>query len=201
LNILETYPDVGMVSGIPVRDASERARSALMKLVENEPSDLHVSHDHQLPDVWEADWAISAGRDPAAHLEKIRNQEEWILTYKDVDAYGSASHFQFLAPKHVIQEALPDEWQGNLMGSMLELDQSVDALGYLRLSTMKRYTRHLGNVLNDDILADAEKLGIIIDRKVFSNKPKKHWLLKVPGGGRVLRAIYDRLFLILHQIA
>jgi glycosyltransferase involved in cell wall biosynthesis len=199
MNILETFPEVGMVSGIPVRDASERARSALMNFVKNKPSELNVSHTHQLPEVWEADWAVSVGRDPKTHLEKIRNQEEWILTYKDVDAYGSASHFQFLAPKHVIQEALPDEWQGNLMGSMLELDETVDTLGYLRLSTMKRYTRHLGNVLNDEILADAESLGITVDGMGSSKKPKKHWLLKIPGSGRVLRAIYDRLFLMLHQ--
>lgn len=199
LEILETYPDVGMVSGIPVRDASGRARSSLMDFIEAQPPGLMVSHAHQLPEAWEADWAVSAGRDPAAHLEAIRDQKEWILTYQGADAYGSASHFQFVAPKQVIQRALPDEWRGNLMGSMLELDESVDALGFLRLSTMERYTRHLGNVLNADIVAEARLLKVPVDAQVFPHRAKKHWLLKIPGIGRLLRAVYDRFFLILHQ--
>jgi len=58
---------------------------------------------------------------------------------------GAANHFQFVAPKQVILQALPGKWTGKLMGSMIELDEAIDNLGYLRLSTAKRYTRHLGN--------------------------------------------------------
>ena len=46
------------------------------------------------------------------------------------------------------------------MGKMRELDEAVDQLGYLRLSTPQPVTRLLGNVLSAENAAEAAALGL-----------------------------------------
>lgn len=200
LEILDAYPDVGMVSGVPVRDASKRARKSLDKFLEANSSGLRIIEDHQFPDDWEVEWAKSTGRDPEVHLQQIKDRQETILELNGVKAFGSASHFQFVSPKHVLLEALPAEWSGKLMGNMIEFDEAVDAAGFLRLSTTDRYVQHIGNLLSDNVADTAADMGI--ESGVIRNKGtvKKHWLLYIPGSGRILRWIYNRLFRILHRV-
>ena len=95
------------------------------------------------------------------------------------------------------------------MGSMVELDEAIDNLGYLRLSTVKRYTRHLGNVLSSDVIDEAREMGFLINNAETQNnaiqgssrkrRRKRHWLLHMPGGRRILSAIYDRIYKILYS--
>jgi len=200
IEILETYPRVGMVSGIPVRDESDRSRKSLLKWIDEGETGLHINTDRRIPDRWEMDWAESVGRDPAVHMQKIQGQKDLILTFKGVDVFGSASHFQFVTPKDVIVKALPDIWGGNLMGEMMELDQAIDALGCLRLSTVDRYTQHLGNIITPYMVNEAHELGLHIERKIQIRRKRKHWLLHIPGGGKILSRIYNYLFRILNNI-
>ncbi|MCJ7534104.1 MAG: glycosyltransferase family A protein [Anaerolineales bacterium] len=199
LEILENFPQVGMVSGVPIRDASDRSRKSLLKWIEDGEPGLQLDTEYSIPDKWEMDWAESVGRDPAVHMQKIQDQKDLILTFKGVDAFGSASHFQFVTPKDVIVKALPDIWGGNLMGEMMELDQAIDALGYLRLSTVDRYTQHLGNILTPNMVNEAHELGLQFERKIQIRRKRKHWLLHIPGGGKILSRIYNHLFRILNN--
>jgi len=200
LEILETYPQVGMVSGVPIRDASDRSRKSLLKWIDDGDPDLYIDTERMVTDKWEMDWAESVGRDPVIHIQKIQNNKDLILTFKGVDAFGSASHFQFVTPKDVIVKALPEIWGGNLMGEMMELDQAIDALGYLRLSTVDRYTQHIGNVLTPSMVNEAHELGLHIERKTQKKRKRQHWLLNIPGGRKILSGIYNYLFRILNNI-
>ncbi len=97
------------------------------------------------------------------------------------------------------------------MGSMVELDEAVDNLGYLRLSTASRYTRHLGNTLSGEVIREAQSLGLLSKGKVGmsgvhakpdvgrDNARKRHWLLRIPGGRRILTRVYNRIFDILYR--
>jgi hypothetical protein len=131
----------------------------------------------------------------------MQAQTELVLCRRDVEAIGAANHFQFVAPKHVILNALPRAWSGRLMGQMVELDEAVDAAGYLRLSTVERYTRHIGNVVSPELLEEARKMelptklvtGIKVTRQ-------RHWLVRIPGLRRLLLALYDRMFDLLYEI-
>jgi len=200
LEILETYPQVGMVSGVPIRDASDRSRKSLLKWIEDGEPNLSIDTERMVTDKWEMDWAESVGRDPVVHMQKIQNNKDLILTFKGVDAFGSASHFQFVTPKDVIVKALPEIWGGNLMGEMMELDQAIDALGYLRLSTLDRYTQHIGNVITPSLANEAQELGLHIERRTQKKRKRQHWLLHIPGGGKILSRIYNYLFRILNNI-
>ena len=198
LALLDRIPNAGMVSGAPVRFAGTYAVSSLEKLIASGPAGMVVSRERFIPDEWEIDWAQSTGRDPEEHLRAMKDWREIVLRCGDLTAVGSANHFQFVARKEVILTALPQEWTGQLMGAMVEMDEAIDGQGYLRLSTAQRYTRHLGNVLSPVVVEEAKSLGIPIDGSGVSRQPRAHWLVRIPGSRRVLRAIYDRLFRVLH---
>jgi glycosyltransferase involved in cell wall biosynthesis len=201
LRILEAYPNAGMVSGVPVRNASCYATQTHQRLLAQCDDEVQITRQRRIPDEWEIDWALSTGRDPQEHLIAMQAQTELVLCRKGVEAIGAANHFQFVAPKHVILNALPQAWSGRLMGQMVELDEAVDAAGYLRLSTVERYTRHIGNVVSPELLEEARKMelptklvtGIRVTRR-------RHWLVRIPGLRRLLLALYDRMFDLLYEI-
>jgi len=198
LRILEAFPRVGMVSGVPVRDAFTHARGALEEFASNPPAGVEVRRERRIPDEWEADWALSTGRDPQEHLAATAEHLDLVLRRGGVEAIGGANHFQFVAPKEVMMRALPREWTGHLMGQMRELDAAVDRLGYLRLSTAERYVRHIGNVITPDLAEEVRALGVEASKPLM--RVHRHWLLRIPGMGRLLWAIYNRLFYILHPV-
>lgn len=199
LEIMETFPQVGMVSGVPVRDAASRASKSLQGYISQDVPGLVVTQGRCVPDEWEVDWALSVGRDPQGHLHATRNEQDLVLTLDGVEAFGSASHFQFVAPKHVVQAALPDEWSGKLMGHMNELDEAIDALGYLRLATLARYTRHIGNVISPSMAEELQTLGMQPIQPLARPASRWRWLRRIPLLGRVLRKLYDQLFRILQE--
>ena len=122
-----------------------------------------------------------------------------------IEAIGSANHFQFITPKRLILQALPDEWSGKLMGHMIELDEAVDNLGYVRLSTTKRFTRHLGNTLSTEILEEARVVGLAVKlQSSLSSSSQnltrnRHWSLRIPGARRVYMTLYRKLFDLLYR--
>ncbi|MCH7663112.1 MAG: glycosyltransferase family 2 protein [Chloroflexi bacterium] len=199
LEVLQAFPDVGMVSGIPLRDRSKRASQTLKKLQQTGAADITITNERRVPDEWEADWASSVGRDPKEHLAATSEHKEIVLRTDDIEAIGTASHFQFVAPRQVILAALPADWSGRLMGEMIELDEAVDSKGRLRLSTVNRYVRHMGNALSPDMVAAARELGLEVGQAVVPKVSGQHWLLRLPGVRRIVRAVYDRTFHILHQ--
>lgn len=216
LEVLNAFPLAGMVSAGPVRNASGHAHASLDALAEAASRGasipgLSAHRERRIPDSWEADWAASTGRDPQAHLDATRAARDLVFRLdrqalaRPLEAIAGANHFQFVARKDFILQALPTGWTGKLMGSMIELDEAVDGLGHLRLSTLRRYTRHLGNALDGEALQSARALGLELTGGAPVARPpagaarRKHPLLRLPGGRRVLMGLYKRLFAILYS--
>lgn len=199
LDIVDSYPNVGMVSGAPVGYSSEHALSAVENFIgENNPA-LSVIEKPRV-DEWEESWAISTGRSVTEHLAAIQKTPNIHITYEGVEAVQSAKHFQFITPKDIICKAFSADWSGSLMDGLVALDESVDRMGYLRLSTPLRYARHLGNTISDEIKSEAVNLGLEINGDVPQVEEHKHWLLKIPGSGRILWPMYRWLFKVLHKV-
>ena len=209
LELLDSFPQAGMVSGVAVRNAANHARQSLEHLAEAPPPGMQATRERRIPDAWEADWAASTGRNPQAHLQATEQQQDLVLRIEKpggefCEAIAGANHFQFIAPKAIIQQALPSTWTGKLMGSMIELDEAVDAQGRLRVSTAARYTRHMGNALSPEIIGEARAFGLESTSKAgIAAKPKaaagrRPWILRIPGARRVLSGLYNRLFKILY---
>ena len=71
---------------------------------------------------------------------------------------------------------------------MVALDESVDRLGYLRLTTPVRFARHIGNTISQEILQVrvVKRLELDITGDVSDVQEHEHWLLRIPGSGRIL---------------
>lgn len=152
LEILDTFPGVGMVSGysIPSLFAPDRI-SATLEFGRGQQAELRAGKF--IPQEWIRDWALSTGRKPDREVAEAAPMQEYMVEYRGVSAFAAANHDQFLAPKRVIQECLPAGWSGKLMGEMLELDEAVNRSGHLRLSTTQRTAQHIGNRLSQELAA------------------------------------------------
>jgi glycosyltransferase involved in cell wall biosynthesis len=199
LKILDSFPNVGLVSGAPVGYSSEGAFSAVDQFISDTASDLQVTENPRVSE-WEKDWAESTGRTLEDHLEKVKKTPNVHLTYQGVEAIRSSKHFQFITPKEIICQAFSPEWSGSLMDDLVSLDESVNQMGYLRLCTSTRYVRHIGNALTEEIVQEADRLKIPVGIPVKELDEHVHWLLRIPGSGRILWPAYRWLFKILHHV-
>lgn len=197
LDILDEFPNVGMVSGVPVRNSDEYAVLALNVLLENIPDDIFVDRQPRIDPDWEWDWAASTGRDPDEHVEKTKDELDIVLKKGDLEAIGGANHFQFIGYKGVLQKALPEESQADLMWDMVQFDQRIDQLGYLRLSTTERFVRHLGNRGSDALLEEAKEMGLGFYEFAELKRYKRHWLLYINGSRRMIKWLYNWTYRVL----
>ncbi|MGE5223095.1 MAG: glycosyltransferase family A protein [Omnitrophica WOR_2 bacterium] len=197
-HILEAFPRAGMVSGAPVRNAATYAVRAVQEAIDLNDSGVTYRKERCIPDEWEEDWALSTGRDPEQHRLKMRERQDTVLCSQGVEAIAGSNHFQFAARKAVLLQAMQQNWTGKLMGQMVELDNAIDGLGYLRLSTTGRYARHLGNALSPALAEELRQAGFETGMKRLPRRARQRsWLLRIPGARRVLLGLYGRLFKIL----
>ena len=199
LEILNSFPRVGMVSGAPVGYSSEHALSSVSEFIHDSEASVKVS---EIPrnENWESNWAESTGRSVDDHLLTCKNTPNLQLTYQGINAIQGAKHFQFVTPKEVITRALDNDWTGSLMDGLVSLDESVDKLGFLRLSTTSRYARHIGNALSQETVNEAKSLRIPYSGEAQNIQEHVHWLLRIPGSGRILWPLYRWLFKVLHKV-
>lgn len=148
MELLTHFPNVSCVSGYPIR-TSFRWGCENTKKWAKENAKLEASIF--LPREWEDDFAISIGRDPFDHKTRTEEDFDYRVTYNGKKAYCTAHHCQFISPVSVVGRisqyvnlALPDE---------KPFDIAMDSIG-LRLSTIQRYTRHMGNVIDDKLRKD-----------------------------------------------
>ncbi len=160
LRILDSFPRTGMVSGIPVRqefrDCDTNAIAAYVAAV----PEISVKRGHFIPNEWAREFAVSFGKDPS-RCDTTPDYEEVILNHHGVSAYATAVHFQYVAPKAVILQALSTNFESRLMREPVRaVDQRIEALGYARLSTTSRYVRHIGNLVSPELTPDLQTLGL-----------------------------------------
>ncbi len=196
LEILETFPNVGLVSGVPVRNARFHANSQIAKMELDPPKGIQISSERRVRDEWEYDWAESTSRDPEKWLEETKKWQDMVLKTEGIEAIAHANHFQFVGYKEVLIQGIPKGWKGQLMGGMVEFDENIDQLGYLRLSTPDCYVRHLGNAVSENTAKDAKNFGLLDLNPTAIKKVRRHWILKIPGSGRLLMGIYNWIFKI-----
>jgi glycosyltransferase involved in cell wall biosynthesis len=199
LKVMDTYPKVGMVSGAPVGYSSEEAVHAVEAFIRDNTDLISLVFKERVPD-WERSWAVSTGRSAEDHLHWIKDNPQRLLEYRGVQAIQSAKHFQFITPKEVIRAAFEPDWSGLLMDGLVELDQAVDELGYLRLTTPERFVRHIGNTLSAEVIEEAKKLNYPVSGEVPDVEVNQHWIIRIPGSGRILWPLYRWLFKVLHGV-
>jgi glycosyltransferase involved in cell wall biosynthesis len=157
IKVLETFPQVGMVTGMPILTPIQYSMATVewaekMKGVQLSKGQL-IS--------WEDFWfhASSLGDDEERARAFYAENEAHAITFKGETYYIGSSHFQFVARKEALQSITPIPFT-RPMGEVRQLDALINEKGYLRLCTAERYVRHMGNTLPEDmeVLGQGDKV-------------------------------------------
>lgn len=141
LELLNIYPNVGVVSCWPVRFSFGWGKQAMETWAKREGM---WETGRFIPETWERDYAKSIGVSPDRWVEQTKNALDYRVSYRGVQAYATAQHCQFICRAGVI--APFTEYKSDAMGEERSFDEAIDNAGLLRLTTIERYARHLGNV-------------------------------------------------------
>jgi hypothetical protein len=167
----------------------------------NQPG-VNTEHGLLMPAIWEEEYRVNSGRSQERYDAEVAGLEDIRVSYKDVPVWVSAHHYQFVAPREVILQALPQEWTGLLMGKMVEMDLTIDRLGYLRLCTGRQTVRLMGNVLDPEVLALAKQSGIQLQANGKASRPASgvlNAIYRLPFGRRIIHGLYNQLYKVINS--
>jgi hypothetical protein len=198
LEIIDTYPNVGAVTGFYIRQRVAVSSESTLAFVKE--AKLEKQRGLLIPRMWEEEYLINSGRSWERYQEEVRDIEDVLVEYKGVEAWVSAHHFQMVTPKSVIQsilnEMLPEGWSDQLMGRMIEMDDLMDAKGYLRFCTHEQTMRLMGNAISDEVVGLAEQSGLS-SQAAKNNGDKKglmHRLAQVRWIRYLFQGIVNRIY-------
>jgi len=149
LDLMNAFPNVGMVTARPLRVPSEFSLNTLAWGTEN--TNLEEGEFQSWDDYWEHTRSLGLSEGDARR--KFSEGVDYRLSLQGQQAYVGAAHFQFLAPRDVLKKILPIPSTQPMRGDR-ELDIAVDGLGYLRLTTVDAFVQHMGNHLPNDASID-----------------------------------------------
>lgn len=145
LKLLRVFPNVAVVSGYPVRTQFQRG---IENTIAWAKKNAKLETGLFIPDEWEKDHAASVGRSWAKYQKLTENDKDYRISYWGLQAYAMSHHCQFIGlAGNIVKVAYvaidglltPDEWP---------FDVALDEIG-LRLCTIERLCRHIGNVLDE----------------------------------------------------
>jgi len=181
VKVLETYPNVGMVTSRPFHTKPE-LYSADLEWARKNP-EVVIDKGSYIDRDWIREFWLSVGRNEE-EISEDQALEDVRLTYKDLITYCGASHWQFLAWKKVLQEFLPLDLSRPL-GQVLKLDEMVNQRGYLRLMTAQPYTMNLSNSVE---LPSTQPMDVTAQRT------KRKRLVDIPLIKSPLMRLYNAIF-------
>jgi hypothetical protein len=196
LKLLETFPNTGLVTGFYIRDHVIYGMKSIEAFAKR--PDVKVQRGLFWEEEWIQHYVDNMGRTLDGYVKETEGQQDVILEYQGVEAYASAGHHQFVTYRRVMQDALPKEWLTILMGRMVALENTIDEMGCLRLSTRQPVTRLLGNVLSPAMVEQARQYHL----SVTSVVPKQESglmkrIYRLPGVRRVAHRVYNYLHKII----
>jgi len=198
IQVLDTYPDVGMVTGMYIKPHMKEGVKSTLAFAEKEGVITRRGNlvDRDLED----HYVRQTGRTWDRYQEEVKGLEDVRMIYKDIETFASAGHYQFTALREVIQKVLPDKWSAMLMGQMRELDVAIDGLGLLRLCTTPPTIRLLGNLIDDQAAAEIKKYGIKITPSpaVVETSDWRKKIYRIPLIRKIAYFLYERLFKIIN---
>ncbi len=146
VELLTHFPNVGQVSGYPVRTQFRWGNVYTKRWAQRTAM---IEYGKFIPEQYDRDFCTSIGRDYAYQVDYTREDNDVLITFQGHKAYGVAHHCQFICKAGVIENII--KFNQESMSNDRTFDWAVDNAGLLRLTTTERYTRHIGNVLDDEL--------------------------------------------------
>lgn len=145
VELLRGFPNVSAVTGYPVRTSFRWGNEKTLRWAKKNAT---VTKGRYLPDVWERDFAVSVGRDAETHIKATETELDTLIEYNGLKAYATSHHCQFIGYTETI--ASVSGYDGMAMGDERPFDIALDSVG-LRLATTERLSRHMGNIIHDEL--------------------------------------------------
>jgi glycosyltransferase involved in cell wall biosynthesis len=181
IEILDAFPNAGMVTSRPMRTPEKYFSSTLEWA--NEHPEVTVESGQFLSWNIDREHTLSLGVSEEQARKWYDSGLDWKLTRDGVSSHLGAAHFQFITKKSLIQQFLPLELD-RPMGQVRLFDKLINEAGYLRLTTCEPLVKHLGNKV-ESYLSDQRKSDDHSNMKRFINNP----IIK-----RSLLGIYNLIF-------
>ena len=193
VEILETFPNVGMVTARPFRTPPEFYQATLSWAREN----ARLEEGQFIP--WETflEFNLSLGQTEEENRKVYAETRDWRIVYKGITAMAGASHWQFSAYKSTLHQFLPFEMD-KPMGQVRQLDKRMNEAGLLRLMVSDPLAMNMSNTLG--YLRGELKSGESRYAKNVTRLPKKKRLsfgkrvLEFGFVKKILMAVYNKIF-------
>jgi len=151
IELLKHFPNVAVVTGYPVRTSFRWGCENTIRWARKHAK---LETGRFIPDEWERDFATSIGRDPDWQIGAYTQDDtDYRVTHNGRQAYCTSHHCQFVGYQETLVKAA--RYDGAAMGDEKPMDIRLDDLG-LRLATTQRYTRHIGNIMDDALRLEIE---------------------------------------------
>ncbi|MBK8618689.1 MAG: glycosyltransferase family 2 protein [Anaerolineales bacterium] len=184
VELLETFPNVGMVTARPFRTSPELYTSTQEWARNAEGAKLEEGQF--IP--WETflEFNLSLGQTEEENKKIYAETRDWRLSYKGVTAIAGASHWQFTAYKSTLQQFLPFDMD-KPMGQVRQLDKRMNDAGLLRLMVSDPLAMNMSNTLG----YLRGELGKERGKKKESLAKR---VLEVGFVKKILLAVYNKIF-------
>ncbi len=182
VEILETFPNVGMVTARPFRTPPEFYEDTLKWACKN----AKLEEGQFIP--WDTflEFNLSLGQTEEENKKVYAETKDWLIQYKGVTALAGASHWQFTAYKSSLQKFLPFDMD-KPMGQVRQLDKRMNDAGLLRLMVSDPLAMNMSNTLGylrGELKQAGKKKSISFGKR----------MLEIGFIKKIFLAIYNRIF-------